>query len=130
VKKKKTALANMTKEIGLVEMIKMTGRKKAPGPRMKDWWEGKTKGESARTASLGKPAAWWRDLYPPRRCVRASHLRLQTSVLCGRAFHRGVDKLLVDGELQTLGYGGPDRRGPLLVLEVPRHGEFLHKGRV
>ena len=36
-KKKMAALANMMKEIGLVKIIKMTGRKKAPGLRMKDW---------------------------------------------------------------------------------------------
>ena len=131
-KKKRTALANMMKEIGLIRMIKMTGRKKAPGPRMKDWWEGKTKGESARTASLGKPTAGWRALYPPRRCLRASHCRLHASVLCGRAFHRSVDELLVDGEpqAQTLGCGALDR-GPLSISRVPRCGEFiLRKGRL
>ena len=36
-RKKTTVLANMMKEIGLVEIIKMTGREKAPGLRMEDW---------------------------------------------------------------------------------------------
>jgi len=36
-KKKTVVLANMIKEIGLVKTTKMTGRKKAPGLRMKDW---------------------------------------------------------------------------------------------
>ena len=39
--KKKTAdLANMVEVMGLVKRIEMTGRKKAPGLRMKDWWRG------------------------------------------------------------------------------------------
>jgi len=37
VRKKTTVLANMIKEIGLIKIIKMTGREKAPGLRMKDW---------------------------------------------------------------------------------------------
>ena len=30
-------LANMMKDIGSVKIIKMTGREKAPGLRIKDW---------------------------------------------------------------------------------------------
>ena len=109
--KKKTALANMIiREIGFGKTIKMTGRKKAPGLRMKDWWE-EDEGESARTASLEKPTAWSRALYPPRHCVRASYCHPQAPVLCGRAFHRSVDKLLVDGEPQTLGCSAQPDRG-------------------
>jgi hypothetical protein len=37
VMKKTAVLANMMKEFGLVKIIKMTGREKAPGLRMKDW---------------------------------------------------------------------------------------------
>lgn len=36
-KKKKTALANMMEEMGLVGVIKMTGREEAPGLRIKGW---------------------------------------------------------------------------------------------
>ena len=36
-KKKRTALVNIMEEIGLVKVIKMAGREKAPGLRVKDW---------------------------------------------------------------------------------------------
>ena len=36
-RRKTAVLANMMKEIGLVKIIKMAGREKAPGLRMKDW---------------------------------------------------------------------------------------------
>ena len=127
-KKKKTALANMVEGIGLVEIIKMTGRKKAPGPKMKDW--------SGRERRMGRVLALlaWRNpllgggFYIPQDTESGRPIAVSRSpALCGRAFHRSVGKLLVDGEPQTLRCTASDR-GPLLVSEVPLCGEFiLHK---
>ena len=36
-KKKRTTLVNIMEKIGLVKVIKMAGREKAPGLRVRDW---------------------------------------------------------------------------------------------
>ena len=92
-RKKVAAFANVSKGIGFVEIIKVTGWEEAPGPRM-------------RRALLGETWRWIGDFNPPRYNIRCSVVISGSPVPCGRVIRHNAGELEVGRRPGTAGPGG------------------------